>query len=37
VTDAGTYVLRFDAASGNRPFKFLCLIHPFMQGEVFVA
>jgi len=37
VTDAGTYVLRFNAASGNRPFKFLCLIHPFMQGEVFVA
>jgi plastocyanin len=37
VTDAGTYVLRFNAESGNRPFTFLCLIHPFMQGEVFVA
>lgn len=37
VTDAGTYVVRFDAQSGNRPFKFLCLVHPFMQGEVFVA
>lgn len=32
-----TYVLRFTAASGDRPFRFLCLIHPFMRGEVFVA
>ena len=37
VTDAGTYVLRFDVASGNRPYEFLCLIHPFMQGTVSVA
>jgi plastocyanin len=37
VTDAGTYVLRFDAASGNRPYRFLCLIHPFMQGAVSVV
>jgi plastocyanin len=37
VTDAGTYVLRFAEASGDRPFEFLCLIHPFMKGKVFVA
>jgi plastocyanin len=37
VTDPGDYVLRFAEASGSRPFEFVCMIHPFMTGEVFVA
>jgi plastocyanin len=37
VTDPGDYVLRFTEASGDRPFTWVCMIHPFMTGEVFVA
>jgi plastocyanin len=37
VTDPGTYVLRFSEASGGKPFEFVCMIHPFMRGKVFVA
>jgi plastocyanin len=35
-TDPDTYVLRFAEASG-RPYTFVCMIHPFMTGEVFVG
>jgi plastocyanin len=32
-----TYELRFAEPSGDEPFKFVCLIHPFMRGRAFVA
>lgn len=31
-----TYTLRFARRSGNRPFRYLCQIHPFMLGSVTV-
>lgn len=33
----GNYVLRFPRASTDGPFKYLCLIHPFMRGKVVVG
>jgi hypothetical protein len=30
------YDLRFPKASGKKPFKYICLVHPFMNGSVVV-
>lgn len=30
------YTLRFPKASGEKPFKYVCVIHPFMRGKVAV-
>jgi len=30
------YTLRFPERSGDTPYKYVCLIHPFMRGRVFV-
>ncbi len=32
-----SYELTFGALSGKEPFKYLCLIHPFMRGKVVVV
>lgn len=33
---SAAYTLQFPSVSGETPFKYLCMVHPFMRGKVFV-
>lgn len=36
VSSNAPFTLQFTKASGDTPFKYLCLVHPFMRGKVVV-